>query len=177
MLDQWHSFNSGKWVKEINVRDFIQKNYSPYTEDESFLTGATDQTLALWHQVRALMHVERERGILDADTKVVSSIISHPPGYIDRELEKIVGLQTEQPLKRAIMPFGGIRVVKDSLAAYGYQLDPDTAEIFTKYRKTHNDGVFDAYTKEMRLARHYGLISGWATTSDKNQFPHPAHAG
>jgi formate C-acetyltransferase len=160
MLAQWNGFSSGKWMKEINVRDFIQNNYTPYMEDESFLTGATEQTQALWKQVQDLMKVEREKGILDTDTEVVSTITSHHPGYIDRDLEKIVGLQTEKPLKRAIMPFGGIRVVKDSLEAYGYQLDPKTAEIFTKYRKTHNDGVFDAYTKEMRLVRHYGIITG-----------------
>jgi formate C-acetyltransferase len=160
MLAQWNGFSSGKWMKEINVRDFIQNNYTPYMEDESFLTGATEQTQALWKQVQDLMQVEREKGILDTDTEVVSTITSHHPGYIDRDLEKIVGLQTEKPLKRAIMPFGGIRVVKDSLEAYGYQLDPKTAEIFTKYRKTHNDGVFDAYTKEMRLVRHYGIITG-----------------
>ncbi|NJR15991.1 MAG: formate C-acetyltransferase [Calothrix sp. CSU_2_0] len=160
MLEQWSGFSPGKWMKEINVRDFIQKNYRPYTGDESFLTGATEQTQVLWKQVRDLMGVEREKGILDTDTEVVSTITSHHPGYINRELEKIVGLQTEKPLKRAIMPFGGIRVVKDSLEAYGYQLNPKIAEIFTKYRKTHNDGVFDAYTKQMRLARHYGIITG-----------------
>jgi formate C-acetyltransferase len=160
MLEQWNGFSSGKWMKEINVRDFIQKNYKPYTGDESFLTGATELTQTLWKQVQDLMRVELSKGILDTDTEVVSSITSHHPGYINRELEKIVGLQTEKPLKRAIMPFGGIRVVKDSLEAYGYQLNPKTAEIFTKYRKTHNDGVFDAYTKEMRLARHYGIITG-----------------
>ncbi|MBF2062875.1 MAG: formate C-acetyltransferase [Calothrix sp. C42_A2020_038] len=160
MLEQWKNFNSGKWIKEINVRDFIQKNYTPYTGDESFLTGTTERTQTLWSQVKELMRVEREKGILDTDTEVVSTITSHHPGYINRELEKIVGLQTDKPLKRAIMPFGGIRVVKDSLEAYGYQLNPKTTEVFTKYRKTHNDGVFDAYTREMRLARHYGVITG-----------------
>jgi formate C-acetyltransferase len=160
MLEQWHGFKSGKWMKEVNVRDFIQKNYTPYEENESFLTGATEKTQALWNQVKELMKVEREKGILDTDTEVVSTITSHHPGYINRELEQIVGLQTEKPLKRAIMPFGGIRVVKDSLEAYGYQLNPQTAEIFTKYRKTHNDGVFDAYTREMRLVRHYGVVTG-----------------
>lgn len=160
MLEQWHSFKSGKWMKEINVRDFIQKNYTPYTGNESFLTGATQRTQALWHQVQDLMAIEREKGILDTDTEVVSTITSHRPGYINRELEQIVGLQTEKPLKRAIMPFGGIRVVKDSLQAYGYEINPKTAETFTKYRKTHNDGVFDAYTREMRLCRHYGIITG-----------------
>ncbi|BDA68150.1 Formate acetyltransferase [Calothrix sp. PCC 7716] len=160
MLEQWHSFKTGKWMKEINVRDFIQKNYTPYTGNESFLIGATQRTQALWHQVQDLMSVEREKGILDTDTEVVSTITSHHPGYINRELEQIVGLQTEKPLKRAIMPFGGIRVVKDSLQAYGYEINSKTAETFTKYRKTHNDGVFDAYTREMRLCRHYGIITG-----------------
>ncbi|PAX58334.1 formate acetyltransferase [Brunnivagina elsteri CCALA 953] len=160
MLLQWHGFQSGRWMKEINLRNFIQTNYSPYTGDESFLTTTSDRTQALWKKVSDLMAIEREKGILDTDTEVVSTITSHHPGYIDRELEQIVGLQTEKPLKRSIMPFGGIRVVKDSLEAYGYQLNPKTAEIFTKYRKTHNDGVFDAYTSEMRLARHSGIITG-----------------
>jgi formate C-acetyltransferase len=160
MLEQWHGFKSGKWIKEINVRDFIQKNYTPYTGNESFLTDATERTQVLWNKVKDLMAVEREKGILDADTEVVSTITAHPPGYINRELERIVGLQTEKPLKRAIMPFGGIRIVKDSLKAYGYEINPKTTEIFTKYRKTHNDGVFDAYTREMRLCRHYGIITG-----------------
>lgn len=160
MLPQWHGFQAGKWMKEINLRDFIQKNYSPYTGDESFLAPASDRTKILWDKVKDLMAIEREKGILDADTEVVSSITSHKPGYIERDLEQIVGLQTDKPFKRAIMPFGGIRVVQNSLAAYGYELDPRTAEIFTKYRKTHNDGVFDAYTREMRLCRHYGIITG-----------------
>lgn len=160
MLAQWQGFKTGKWIEEINVRDFIQNNYTLYSGDESFLTGATPRTQALWDRVKDLMAVERERGVLDTDTEVVSTITSHQPGYIQRELEQIFGLQTEKPLKRAIMPLGGIRVVKDSLTAYGYELNPKTAEIFTKYRKTHNDGVFDAYTREMRLCRHYGIITG-----------------
>lgn len=160
MFEQWQSFNSGSWMTEIDVRHFIQTNYTPYEGDESFLTVATTQTQALWSRVKDLMAQEREKGILDADTATVSTITSHNPGYIDRDLEQIVGLQTDKPLKRAIMPFGGIRVVKASLEAYGYQLDPTTEEIFTKYRKTHNDGVFDAYTREMRLARHSGIITG-----------------
>ncbi len=160
MLEQWKGFTGGTWIKEINVRDFIQKNYTTYLGDESFLTKASDRTQALWNQVTKLMKDERERGILDTDRQVVSTITSHRPGYIDKDLEQIVGLQTDKPLKRAIMPFGGIRVVKSSLEAYGYKLDPQTEEIFTKYRKTHNDGVFDAYTSEMRLARHSGIITG-----------------
>ncbi|MDJ0774597.1 MAG: formate C-acetyltransferase [Mastigocoleus sp. MO_167.B18] len=159
-MKQWHGFQPGTWMKEINVRDFIQNNYTPYLGDESFLTGATEQTQNLWSQVKNLMKAERDKGILDADTEVVSTITSHAPGFIDRELEQIVGLQTDKPLKRAIMPFGGVRVVKSSLDAYGYKLSPRTEEIFTKYRKSHNDGVFDAYTREMRLARHSGIITG-----------------
>lgn len=158
-VSQWQNFTPGPWMEEINVRDFIQTNYTPYEGDEGFLAGATDRTRQLWVQVSQLMQQERQQGILDVDTAVVSSITTHAPGYIDRELEQIVGLQTDRPLKRAIMPFGGIRVVKSALEAYGYQLDPHTEEIF-KYRKTHNDGVFDGYTRDMRLARHSGIITG-----------------
>jgi formate C-acetyltransferase len=160
MFEQWQEFNSGNWMNEIDVRDFIQKNYRPYEGNESFLADATARTQTLWSQVTSLMAQEREKGILDADTAIVSTITSHNPGYIDRNLEQIVGLQTDRPLKRAIMPFGGVRVVQASLKAYGYQLEPATEEIFTKYRKTHNDGVFDAYTAEMKLARHSGIITG-----------------
>jgi formate C-acetyltransferase len=160
MYTQWNGFQGGQWTKEINLRDFIQKNYKPYDGDESFLTGPTEKTQALWNQVKDLMKAEREKGILDADTEVVSTITSHLPGYINQDLEQIVGLQTDKPLKRAIMPFGGIRVVTKALEAYGYKLNPQTEEIFTKYRKTHNDGVFDGYTREMRLARHSGIITG-----------------
>jgi formate C-acetyltransferase len=160
MTDQWQSFNPGNWMNEIDVRNFIQTNYSPYTGDESFLVHATDRTQTLWDHVKDLMRAEREKGILDVDTTVASTITAHAPGYIDPAVEQIVGLQTDKPLKRAIMPFGGIRVVQSSLEAYGYHLDPHTADIFTIYRKTHNDGVFDAYTKEMRLARHSGIITG-----------------
>ncbi|QKD83958.1 formate C-acetyltransferase [Thermoleptolyngbya sichuanensis A183] len=156
----WDGFVPGVWVERIDVRDFIQKNYTPYTGNEAFLARPTAATRTLWQQVTQFMQAERERGILDADTRVVSSITSHPPGYINRELERIVGLQTDQPLKRAIMPFGGIRVVKTALNAYGYTLDPETEAIFTTYRKTHNDGVFDAYTQEMRMARRSGIITG-----------------
>ncbi len=160
MFEQWKEFKPGSWINEIDVRDFIQKNYTPYEGDASFLEGATARTQNLWQQVALLMAEERERGILDADTSIVSTITSHQPGYIDQAQEQIVGLQTDQPLKRAIMPFGGIRVVKNALNAYGYTLAPQVEEIFTRYRKTHNDGVFDSYTKEMRLARHSGIITG-----------------
>ena len=160
MFDLCNGFTPGKWTQEINVRDFIQKNYTPYTGDETFLASPTEQTEILWDKVKFLMQQEREKGVLDADTKLVSTITSHAPGYIAQDLEQIVGLQTDKPLKRAIMPLGGIRVVKASLEAYGYQLDPQTEEIFTKYRKTHNDGVFDAYTSDMRAARRSGIITG-----------------
>ena len=160
LCEQWQNFNPGKWTNEINVRDFIQKNYTPYTQNDSFLAEATERTKTLWQNVCDLMQQEREKGILDVDTKVPTSITAHAPGYIDQNLEQIVGVQTDKPLKRAIMPLGGIRVVKKSLEAYGYQLDPQTEEIFTNYRKTHNDGVFDAYTREMRKARHSGIITG-----------------
>jgi formate C-acetyltransferase len=159
-LEQWKGFVSGEWTEEINVRDFIQKNYHPYEGGAGFLASVSETSDRLWKQVRDLMLQEREKGVLDTDTKVPSSITSHAPGYIDRDLEKIVGLQTDKPLKRSIMPYGGIRVVKSSLEAYGYQLDPQTEEIFTKYRKTHNDGVFDGYTRAMKAARHSGIITG-----------------
>ncbi|NEQ43454.1 MAG: formate C-acetyltransferase [Leptolyngbya sp. SIOISBB] len=160
MFDQWIGFESGSWMKTIDVRDFIQANYTPYDGDATFLTHATPRTQALWHQVLGLMNEERDRGILAVDTTQPTSITAHAPGYIDQSLEQIVGLQTDQPLKRAIMPLGGIRIVKKSLEGYGYQLDPETEKIFTQYRKTHNDGVFDAYTQEMRLARHSGIVTG-----------------
>ena len=160
MFAEWHGFTEGNWTKEVNVRDFIQKNYTPYEGNAEFLTAPTEKTQQLWHQVLELMKQEREKGVLDVDTKVPTSIAAHAAGYIDRDLEQIVGLQTDRPLKRAIMPFGGIRVVKAGLEAYGYQLDRQTEEIFTKYRKTHNDGVFDAYTRSMRLARRSGIITG-----------------
>ncbi|NMB06905.1 MAG: formate C-acetyltransferase [Tissierellia bacterium] len=159
MFKEWNNFQEGKWCKEINVRDFIQKNYTPYEGDESFLEGPTENTTKLWDQVLELMEEEIEKGILDTDTKVISTIVSHDAGYINKNLEQIVGLQTEKPLKRAIMPFGGLRVVENSLESYGYELDPETRNIFN-YRKTHNDGVFDAYTDEMRAARHSGIITG-----------------
>ncbi len=156
----WEGFNTGKWAKEINTRDFMQKNYTPYSGDESFLAEATEWTKILWTQVKLLMEEERQKGVLDAETKMSSSISGYGAGYLNKDLEQIVGLQTDKPLKRAIMAFGGIRVVKKSLEAYGYELDPQTEEIFTKYRKTHNDGVFDAYTSEMRKARSSGIITG-----------------
>ncbi len=160
MYEQWKSFVPGQWTTEVNVRDFIQKNYTPYPGKDDFLTAPTEKTQILWEKVKVLMAQEREQEILELETKTPSSITSHAPGYIAQDLEKIVGLQTDKPLKRGIMPYGGIRVVRAAVEAYGYQLDATTNEIFTRYRKTHNDGVFDAYTAEMRAARHSGIITG-----------------
>lgn len=160
MFKQWTGFQAGQWMQEVNVRAFIQNNYTPYVGDETFLAAASDRTSLLWDKVSFSMDVERQQGILDADTQVPAGITAHAPGYIAPDLEQIVGLQTDQPLKRAIMPLGGIRVVQKSLEAYGYKLNPDTLKTFTQYRKTHNDGVFDAYTREMRVARHSGIITG-----------------
>ena len=154
------NFNPGRWSHETDVRDFIQKNYTPYTGDGSFLAGATQRTEKLWQQAGALMDLENKKGILDVETKTPSSIISHGPGYIDESLEQIVGFQTDKPLKRGIVPFGGLRVVKNALENYGYELDKNTEDIFSNYRKTHNDGVFDGYTEEMKTARHTGIITG-----------------
>jgi formate C-acetyltransferase len=155
-----NKFNVGKWSHEINVRDFIQTNYTPYDGDESFLAEPTKTTEELWAKVKIIMDEERRRGgIMDIDPDTVSTITSHQPGYIDKELEAIVGLQTDAPLKRAIMPFGGIRMVQTSLRTYARTMNPEIENVF-KYRKTHNDGVFDAYTDEMKKARHTGIITG-----------------
>jgi len=157
----WQGFKPSYWCDEVDVRDFIQANYAPYTGDDTFLAPATEQTLRLWEKCQTLLWEEHERGgILDVDTHTVASITAHKPGYIDRDLELIVGLQTEQPLKRAIMPYGGIRMVESALEAYGYHLDQEVDHIFHQYRKTHNEGVFDAYTPEMRRARKAGIITG-----------------
>lgn len=154
-------FIPGKWSAEINVRDFIQRNYTPYEGDSSFLTGPTEATSKLWQKCCDLFKAERENGgVLDMDTKIVSTITSHGAGYIDKSLEKIVGLQTDKPLKRALQPFGGIRMAETACKSYGYEVDPEISEIFTKYRKTHNQGVFDVYTPEMRAARHAGILTG-----------------
>ncbi len=154
-------FVGGKWQSEINVRDFIQKNYTPYEGDSSFLAGPTEATTKLWQECCDLFKKERENGgVLDMDTKIVSTITSHGAGYIDKDLETIVGLQTDAPLKRSLQPFGGIRMAETSCKSYGYEVDPEVSEIFTKYRKTHNQGVFDAYTPEMRKARHSAILTG-----------------
>ena len=153
-------FESGLWEDEINVRDFIVKNYTPYDGDSSFLASPTQKTIKLWEKVCDLMKIERQRGgVYDVSTDIISTIVSHKPGYIDIDLESIVGIQTDEPLKRSIMPFGGYRMVLTSLEAYNKKEDPNVANVF-KYRKTHNDGVFDAYTDEMLLARKAGIITG-----------------
>ncbi|MFF0862020.1 formate C-acetyltransferase [Nonomuraea sp. NPDC003560] len=159
-MDAWRGFEGEGWRSAPDVRAFIQANYTPYGGDASFLAGPTERTRAVWAAVSKLFPEERERGILDVDASTPSSITAHRPGYIDRDLELIVGLQTDAPLKRAIMPAGGLRMVENGLAAYGHKLDPAVKEIFTKYRRTHNDGVFDAYTPEIRRARKAGVITG-----------------
>ena len=157
----WKDFKDGIWKDKIDVRDFIQANYTPYEGDGKFLAGATENTKKLWDKVMQLNKEERERGgVWDVDTHTVSGINAYKAGYIDKDLETIVGVQTDEPFKRAVMPFGGIRMVETSCKAYGYELDEEIKEIFTKYRKTHNQGVFDAYTTEMRLARKAGIITG-----------------
>lgn len=161
MTTAWNGFKTGNWNKEIDVRDFIQLNYTPYEGDASFLAGESERTKKLWDEVAELCKKEiANGGTLDVDTTTITAIDAYKPGYIDKDLEQIVGLQTDAPLKRAIMPYGGIRMVENSCKAYGYELDPEVSEIFTKYRKTHNQGVFDAYTKEMRACRKSGIITG-----------------
>ena len=157
--EAWRGFAPGAWQTRVNLRDFIQRNYTPYEGDGKFLQGATARTKGIWQKLQPLLAQEREKGILDV-SQVPSGILAHGPGYIDKPNEIIVGLQTDAPLKRAIMPFGGWRVVASSLEAYGYKPDPALGEIFTKYRKTHNDGVFDAYTPEIRKARSSGVVTG-----------------
>src|SRR5215470_5737687 len=157
--DPWRGFAGGKWKAHVDVRDFIQKNYTPYEGDEGFLAGATERTTELWDKLKPLFEEERKKGVL-AVSQVPTGIVAHAPGYIDKDTEIIVGLQTDAPLKRAIMPFGGWRVVEASLKAYGIEPDPRNGEIFTKYRKTHNDGVFDAYTHDIRACRSSHLITG-----------------
>ncbi|MCW2276882.1 formate C-acetyltransferase [Heliophilum fasciatum] len=161
MQQAWADFRGGDWQREIDVRGFIQANYRPYEGDSSFLTAPTERIQRLWAKVAELLKQERDRdGVLDVDTKTISTIISHGPGYIDQELEQIVGVQTDAPLKRAVIPFGGIRMVRQSCEAYGYELDPEIDRIFSTIRKTHNQAVMDAYTPEMRAARRNGLLTG-----------------
>lgn len=161
MPQEWEGFVGGHWTKEINVREFIQKNYTPYYGDESFLAGPTEATKKLWADVMELAKKEREAGgVLDMDTKVVSSLTSHAAGYIDKDLEQIVGLQTDKPFKRALMPYGGLRMAEKACSDNGYTIDPEIKHIFTEYRKTHNAGVFDVYTPEMRKARTAHILTG-----------------
>ncbi|MCH5251869.1 MAG: formate C-acetyltransferase [Lachnospiraceae bacterium] len=161
MKEEWKGFRGGAWEKEINVRDFIQANYTPYDGDDSFLEGPTEDTKALWEQVLELSKEEREHGgVLDMDTKVISTITSHGPGYLDKDKEKIVGFQTEKPFKRALQPYGGIRMAMKACQDNGYEVDPEVVEYFTVHRKTHNAGVFDAYTPEMRACRSAHIITG-----------------
>ena len=161
MRNEWKEFNGGRWETEIDVRDFIMQNYTPYDGDDSFLKGPTADTTALWNEVLELSKKEREAGgVLDMDTKVVSTILSHGPGYLDKEKETIVGFQTDKPFKRALMPYGGIRMAKQACEDNGYHLDPEVEEFFTTHRKTHNAGVFDAYTPEMRACRNSHVITG-----------------
>ena len=160
--DEWEGFKPGRWSNtSINLRDFIQKNFTPYDGDDSFLTGPTEATTKLWEQVMELSKKEREAGgVLDMDTKIVSTVTSHGPGYLNKDLEKIVGFQTDKPFKRSLQPFGGIRMAMNACEQNGYTVDPEVVKIFTEYRKTHNQGVFDAYTPEMKLARHAAIITG-----------------
>ena len=159
---EWDGFNEGRWSSSsVNVRDFIKKNYTPYEGDESFLAGPTEATKQLWDQVMELSRQEREAGgVLDMDTEIISTITSHGAGYLNKDLEQIVGLQTDKPFKRSLQPFGGIRMAQQACKEYGYEVDQKVVDIFTKYRKTHNQGVFDAYTPEMRLARHSAILTG-----------------
>ena len=160
-MEQWNGFKGKVWQEEVNVRDFIQENYTLYEGDDSFLAGPTEATKALWAQVMDLNKQEREAGgVLDMDTKVVSTITSHGPGYLNKDLETVVGFQTEKPFKRSLQPFGGIRMSEQSAEAYGFKIDEEISRIFRDWRKTHNQGVFDAYTPEMRAARKSGVITG-----------------
>lgn len=164
----WKGFAPGLWTDEVNVRDFIQRNYTPYDGDESFLAGPTEATMTLWNKVQDLQKEERKRsGVLDCETEVVSGLTAYGPGYIDpevKDLERIVGLQTDKPLKRAFMPYGGIRMAEEAAESYGYKINEKYHKIFNEYRKTHNQAVFDAYTPEMRLARHSHVITGLPDT-------------
>ncbi|MGJ7912664.1 formate C-acetyltransferase [Neobacillus sp. LXY-1] len=160
-MEQWEGFIKGQWTRRVDVRDFIIKNYSPYEGNDSFLAPASEATQKLWNKVMELTKQEREKGgILEMDTEIVSTITSHGPGYLDKDIERIVGVQTDKPFKRSMQPFGGIRMAKAACESFGFTLSPDVEKIFTEYRKTHNQGVFDAYTKEMLLARKAGIITG-----------------
>lgn len=165
MKEQWQGFKGSKWQDEVDVRDFIQNNYKPYNGGESFLEGPTESTNTLWEKLQKLQKEERAKGgVLDMETEVVSSLTAYGPGYLDKDLEKVVGLQTDKPLKRAFMPYGGIRMSEEACETYGYKPSEKLHEIFTKYHKTHNDAVFSAYTPEMRLARRNKIVTGLPDT-------------
>ena len=167
-FSQWDGFEGRRWKEGVNVRDFIQNNYTPYEGDESFLEGATEATDKLWGRLQELQKEERKKGgVLDMETEVVSSLTAYGPGYIDeglKDLEQVVGLQTDKPLKRAFMPYGGIKMAEQSCRMYGYEPSEKLHEIFTKYHKTHNDAVFDIYTPEMKRARHSHILTGLPDT-------------
>ncbi len=158
--DCWRGFSPGDWQRSIDVRDFIVRNVKPYAGDEKFLAGASQRTKAVWAKLQPYFADERKKGVLAVDAKHPSTLLAHPAGYIDRDNEVIVGLQTDQPFKRAIFPFGGLRMVEAGLKAAGFDPDPQVHEAFTKYRKSHNDGVFDAYTPEIMNCRRSGIITG-----------------
>ena len=168
MKEQWYGFKKGNWCDEIDVRDFIMLNYQMYEGDESFLQGPSENTISLWNKVSSLQKEERRKGgVLDCETEIVSSITSYGPGYIDennKDLEKVVGLQCDKPLKRAFMPYGGIKMAMQAASTYGYKVNERFEEIFTKYHKTHNQAVFDCYTPEMKKARHTHIITGLPDT-------------
>src|SRR5574344_753276 len=168
MKEQWRGFKGTHWIDDVNVRDFISNNYTPFDGDSSFLAEPTDATNKLWGELQQLQHKERaQNGVLDMETEIVSGITAYGPGYISedgKELEKVVGLQTDKPLKRAFMPYGGIKMAQEACTTYGYQPADKLHEIFTKYVKTHNDGVFDGYTNEMKHVRHNHILTGLPDT-------------
>ena len=160
MKNEWRNFKEGNWCNKIDVRDFIQSNYTSYDKDESFLTDKTEKTTRVWNKCEELLKEELKKKVLDIDVDNMSGINSFNPGYIDKENEVIFGLQTDMPLKRMVNPYGGIRMVYQELDSYGYKLNPEVDKYFNEFRKTHNQGVFDAYTNEIRKARHVGLLTG-----------------
>ena len=168
LRQEWRGFRGTHWLDDVDVRDFIQDNYTQYDGDETFLEGPTEATDKLWGILQDLQKQERAKGgVLDMETEVVSSITAYGPGYIsekDKDLEKVVGLQTDKPLKRAFMPYGGIKMAEEACTTYGYTPDPQLHKIFTDYHKTHNAAVFDAYTPEMKLARHNKIVTGLPDT-------------
>ena len=168
MSNAWRGFKGSRWKDDVNVRDFIQENYTPYDGDESFLAGPTEATDRLWKRLQELQKEEREHnGVLECETEIVSGITAYGPGYIDesmKDLEKVVGLQTDKPLKRAFMPYGGIKIAEQAASTYGYKINPKFHKIFTDYHKTHNQAVFDCYTPEMKKARHAHIVTGLPDT-------------